>query len=222
VVIFPVVVTLRAVRPDGQLDPVHVTGRGGTVACAFGRVGFRSAIWTITVTPDADVAVTTDSRTAETRISGPESDHRQDRLLPRQHDCRPPSADAYRTAERPLIDAHEPADVGGAPHITTKLAVLVLPEDVQSRPGDTAPDAGVHWSDPPPPGWAAMFQVLLLAGRSGWEYVLHDIGAIVAAFGTRTGDAVLITSQRTPLNDQEQAALAAVRAGARDQLNCPQ
>ena len=219
--IFPVVVTLRAVRPDGQLDHVHLTDHGGTVACAFGRVGFRSAIWTITVTPDADVAVTTDPRTAETRISRPESDLRQDRLLPHQRDCRSPSANAYRTAERPLIDG-QPADVGGAPHITTKLAVLVLPEDVQSRPGDTAPDAGVHWSDPPPVGWAAMFQVLLLAGRSGWEYVLHDIDAIVAAFGTRTGDAVLITSQRTPLNDQEQAAVAAVRAGARDQLNCRQ
>jgi hypothetical protein len=43
-----------------------------------------------------------------------------------------------------------------------------------------------------------MVQVLLLAGRSGWEYVLHDTTAIVAAFGTRTGHPVIITSQRTP------------------------
>lgn len=179
------------------------------------------------MTPDADVAVTTDSRTAETRISGPESDLRHDRLLPRQRDSRSPSADAYRTAERPLIDAHEPADVGGAPHITTKLAILVLPEDIRPWPGDTIPAAGVHWSDPPPPGWAAMLQILLIPGRNGWEYVLHDIDAIVAAFGTRTGDAVLITSQRTRLqrtrlDDQEQAAVAAVRAAARDELSCRQ
>src|SRR5690242_20155732 len=57
-----------------------------------------------------------------------------------------------------------------------------------------------------------MFQVLLFVDRSRWEYVLHDSGAIVAAFGTRTGHAVLITSQRTRLTDQEQAAVADLRA----------
>jgi hypothetical protein len=91
----------------------------------------------------------------------------------------------------------------------------VLPEDVQPWPDDTTPPAGVHWSDPPPPGWAAMFQVLLLPDRRDWEYVLHDIDAIVATFGTRAGHAMLITSQRTPLNDQEQATVAALRAAAR-------
>ena len=67
-----------------------------------------------------------------------------------------------------------------------------------------------------------MVQVLLLPDRSGWEYVLHDIAAIVAAFGTRTGHTVLITSQRTRLNDQEQATVAALRAAARDELSCRQ
>ena len=38
-----------------------------------------------------------------------------------------------------------------------------------------------------PPGWAAMFQVLLLAGISGGEYVVRDVEEIVAVFGPAWG-----------------------------------
>jgi hypothetical protein len=52
--------------------------------------------------------------------------------------------------------------------------------------------------------------------------VLQGTDAIVTAFGTRTGHPVIVTSQRTPLNDQEQAAVAALQAAARDVLICRQ
>ena len=92
---------------------------------------------------------------------------------------------------------------------------------MQAWPGDTTPPAGVSWSDPPPPGWADVFQVLLLVDRSGWEYVLHDSGANLAAFGTCTGHVVLITSQRTRLTDQEQAAVADLRARSPGRIQRP-
>lgn len=55
-----------------------------------------------------------------------------------------------------------------------------------------------------------MFHVLRLGDRSGWEYVLRDSDALMAAFGTRIGHVVIVTCQRTPLNDQERAAVAAL------------
>lgn len=138
-------------RADGQLDDIEVTDRGGTVACAFGRVGF----------------------------------------------------DQHR---RPLAGA------GGAPDITTALTIFVVHDDVQRWPHDDTRAGAVQWSDPPGPGWAAMFQILFIPLVSGMRYDLNGVEGIVAVMGTRTEEAVVVTSQPVPLDDDEQDVVDTLRA----------
>lgn len=139
VVIFLGVVTLRVMRPDGRVDRVPVTDHGGAVACAFGRVGFRSAIWTVTVTAEGIVTITPESRIAGRPVNGPDSGSWPAPVVRRHTESRPIRASTVTTIGNPLVDGHEPATVGGAPHITMGPSILVLPPGCTAVPGRNHP-----------------------------------------------------------------------------------
>lgn len=122
-------VILRSVRPDGGVDDLKVTDRGGTVACAFGRPGVRSSIWIITVSAEGGGYVTTPSCPARWKINldGPVAC--PDAAIQSSNGL--VSVPGLVRPRSRLLDQPRPSGCRGAPDITTALSVLVLPEDVQ-------------------------------------------------------------------------------------------
>jgi hypothetical protein len=142
------------------------------MACAFGRVGFRSSVSTITVTAAAEVHVSTPSAAVDWRISRPVAAEpgtgggRGDDGFPM-----PSGPEFQATVGIGVFDgwARFPAGGGGAPEVVTGLSIVVGHEDVQSWSADTTRAGSVRWLDPPPAGWAAMCQVLFLPHIGGWS-----------------------------------------------------
>jgi hypothetical protein len=209
-----VVVMLRSVRADGGAGDVPLTDHGGILVCAFGRAGWRSSVWTITVTAAGEVYVNTPSAAVDWRISRPVPDEAGAGVVRGGDGFPMPAGPEYQVSiGGRVVDGRRrlPAAGDAASEVVTGLSIVVGHEDVQCWPSDATRVGSVRWLDPPPAGSVAMCQVLFLPHFDGQEYVLTDVDAVVGGFGTRSGDAVLVTSHQVAVDDRERAAVASFR-----------
>lgn len=190
---------LRTSTGDGSPDKrFPMTGKGGSFRFAWGRPGIRSSYWKVDARPTGDIYVFERSLPHEMKVSLHQSGEWHVAYM-RQGGVFSQAAQDYiaKTGSIRLDEWSRPEPDGP---VTEALAIAVTADDIQhastTEPEPRKPD--VTWLDPPEPGSASYVTIKIVTPAQPFEQV--DV-QVEAAFGMRSGEAMMITSSVEPFDE---------------------
>lgn len=193
-------VTLVVADAQKELLREGVSGPGGVIRVAVGRLGFRSSIWRVWAGPvKIDVYVAARSLGEYQKFSLHESGDWRQQWRTSEHALK------YTGQSRRTIDRWaRPAEWPGG--WTPALSIWVPPGGLSEVPDDRPPKrGGVTYLPEPAPGHALGMHVVLAATDRG--YVKTGGTLPVAAFWIASAEVVLLVAERRELTDKDLAWL---------------